>query len=194
MAETNLATSLPTSNTTRSQHNWLVVGNIPAHTGIREDGTFDGLDGNANSHALVPYDARPDPVVSQQLIVATTSRGSAVENSTNTLTVRRASYGLRTSASNFIRHTSGESPTPEIFFREDGTMYGLGIDKKDEDKTMIVHQDTLQDAGNTVPQGDPQDTAPTGEQSLTPKGEHLITQKRVQVRLRFQYWCFRIHS
>jgi len=49
----------------------LVVGNIPAHTGIREDGKFDGLDGDANSRALVPYDARPDPVVSQQSIVAT---------------------------------------------------------------------------------------------------------------------------
>jgi len=140
MAETNLATSLPTNNTARS-HDWLVVGDIPNHTGIREDGTFHGLDGNANSRAMVPYDARPDPVVSQQSIVATTPRRPAVGNSTDTITVRQASYGLRTSASNFIRRTSEESPIPEIFTREDGTTYGPGVDGKDEDKTMVVHQD-----------------------------------------------------
>jgi len=146
MAATNLATSLPT--------NWLVAGDIPSHTGVREDGTFEGLDGNANSRAMVPYDARPDPVVSQQSIVATTPRDSA----TGTITVRQASYGLRTSASNFIRRTSEESPALQIFTREDGTIYGPGVDGKDEDNAMVVHQDAPQDAGSTVPQGDPQGT------------------------------------
>jgi len=165
MAETNLTTSyvarshyqLPTNNTTYSQQNWLNMGSIPDHTGIREDGTFDGLDGDANSRAFVPYDVRPDPIVSQQTIVAATPGGPAIENSTNTLAMRQSSCGLRTSASNFARHTAGESPTPEVLFREGGTMYGPSIDEKDEDKAMIVHQDALQDAGSIIQQDDPQD-------------------------------------
>jgi len=52
MAATNLTTScvarshyqLPTNTTSQ---NLLNIGSIPAHTGIREDGTFDGLDGDA---------------------------------------------------------------------------------------------------------------------------------------------------
>jgi len=36
-------------------------------------------------------------------------------------------------------------------------MCGPGVDGKDGDKTMVVHQDAPQDAENTVPQGDPQD-------------------------------------
>ena len=58
MAETNLnfRTShiarsrhqLPTDDTSNSQQNWLNIGNIPSPTGVREDGTFEGLDGDAN--------------------------------------------------------------------------------------------------------------------------------------------------
>jgi len=50
-----------------------------------------------------------------------------------------------------------ESPIPEVFFREDGTMYGPGIDKKDKDKAITVHQGAPQDVGSTVHQDDPQD-------------------------------------
>jgi len=123
MAETNLATSyvarshhqLPTNTTSNSQQSWLNIGSIPDHTGIREDGTFDGLDGDTNSRALVPYDVQPDLIASQQAIVVATPREHAVENNANTLVVRQTSYGLRTSASNYARHTA-QSPTPEVFF------------------------------------------------------------------------------
>jgi len=164
MAETNLTTSyvarshhqLPTDNNSTSQQNWLNIGNIPNHTGVREDGTFEGLDENANSRALVPCDVQPDPIASQQAIVVAAPRELAVENSANTLAIRRTSYGLRTSASNYARRTTEESPTPEVFFREDGTMYGPGIDKKGNGKAITVHQGTPQDVGSTIHQDDPQ--------------------------------------
>jgi len=50
-----------------------------------------------------------------------------------------------------------EDPTREVFFREDGAMYGPGIDKADDDKATTVHQGTPQDVGSTVHQDDPQD-------------------------------------
>jgi len=100
MAAANLTTSyvarsrhqLPTDNTSNSQQNWLNIGNIPNHTGVREDGTFKGLDGNANSCTLVPYDVQPDQIASQQAIVVATPRELAVENGANTLAVRQTSY------------------------------------------------------------------------------------------------------
>jgi len=99
MAETNLTTSyvarshyhLPTNITSQSL---LIIGSIPVHTGIRKDGTFDGLDGDTNSRALVPYDVQPDPIASQHAIVVAAPRGPTIENSVSTLAVRRTSYGL----------------------------------------------------------------------------------------------------
>jgi len=125
MAETNLTMSY----VTRSRYQ-LSIDSVPRPTGIREDGTFTGLDGDANSRALVPFGVQPDPIVSQQAIVTTPS-GSTGENNTNTLVVHRNSYRLRESASNYARLMT-ESPTPEVFTREDGTLYGPGIDKKVE--------------------------------------------------------------
>jgi len=163
MTETNLTTSyvarsrhqLPTDTTSSSQQNWLNIGSIPNHTGVRGDCTFEGLDGNANSRALVPCDVQPDPIASQQAIVVATPKEPAVEKSANALVVCQTSYGLRTSASNYARHMA-ESPTLEVFFREDGTMYGPGIDKKDDDKTITVHQGAPQDVESTDHQDDPQ--------------------------------------
>jgi len=106
---------------------------------------------------MVPYDVQPDPMVSQQAIVAAAPRGLAVGNSANTLAVRQTSYRLRTSASNYARRMIEEDPTREVFIREDGTMYGPGIDKADDDKTTTVCQGTPQDVGSTVHQDDPQD-------------------------------------
>ena len=167
MAETNLnfrmsyvarsRHQLPTDDTSNSQQNWLNIGNVPSPTGVREDGTFEGLDGDANSRAMVPYDAQPDPIVSQQAIVAAAPRELVVESNASTLAVRRTSYGLRTSASNYARRMIEEDPTREVFIREDGTMYGPGIDKIDGDKAKTDHQGTPQDVGNTVHQDDPQD-------------------------------------
>jgi len=108
MAETNLTTSY----VTRSRYQ-LSIDSIPRPTGTREDGTFTGLDGDANSRAMVPFGVQPDPVVSQQAIVTTPS-DSTGENNANTLVVHRNSYGLRGSASNYARRTA-ESPTPEVF-------------------------------------------------------------------------------
>jgi len=125
MAETNLnfTTSyvarsrhqLPTDNASNSQQNWLNIGNIPSPTGVREDGTFEGLDGDANSRAMVPCDVQPDPIVSQQAIVAAAPRELVVGNSANTLAIHRTSYGLRTSASNYARRMIEEDPTREVF-------------------------------------------------------------------------------
>jgi len=78
------------------------------------------------------------------------------ENNANTLVVRRTSYGLRNSASNYARRTA-ESSTPEVFIQEDGALYGPGIDKKDEDKAMTVHQGAPQDVESNAHQDDPQD-------------------------------------
>jgi len=163
MAETNLTTSyvarlhyqLPSNTTSQSLLN---IGSIPVHTGIREDGTFDGLDGDTNSRVMIPYDVQPDPIASQQAIVVAAPRRPTVENSVSTLAVRRTSYGLRTSASNYARSMAEESPTPEVLFQEDGTMYGPGIDEKDEDRAITVRQNAPQDVGSTVHQDDPQDT------------------------------------
>jgi len=163
MAKTNLTTSyvarsrhqLPTDTTSSSQQNWLNIGSIPNHRGVHEDGTFKGLDRNENSRALVPYDVQPDPIASQQAIVVATPKEPAIENSANALVVRRTSYGLRTSASNYAGHMA-ESPTLEVFFREDGTMYGPGINKKGNGKAITVHQGTPQDVESTVHQDDPQ--------------------------------------
>jgi len=148
MAATNLTTpyvtrsrhQLPTDDTSNSQQNWLNIGNVPSPTRVREDGTFEGLDGDANSRAMVPYDAQPDPIVSQQAIVAAAPRELALESNVSTLAVRRTSYGLRTSASNYARRMIEEDPTREVFIREDGTMYGPGIDKIDGDKAKTDHQ------------------------------------------------------
>jgi len=147
---------LSTNTTSYSQQSWLNIGSIPSHTGIREDGAFDGLDGNTNSRALVPYDVQPDPIASQQAIVVANPSGPTGGNNANTLGAHQNSYGLRNSASNYARHTT-ESPTPEVFVREDGTLCGPGIDKKDEDKAMTVYQGTPQDVESTVHQDDPQD-------------------------------------
>jgi len=158
MAETNLTTSyvarsrhqLPTDDTSNSQQNWLNIGNIPSPTGVRKDGTFEGLDEGTNSrrysssHAMVPYGVQPDPIVSQRAIVASAPRELAVGNNANTLAVRRTSYGLRTSASNYARRTIEMDPTREVFTREDGTMYGPGIDRT-EDVGSTAHQDDPQD-------------------------------------------------
>jgi len=133
---------LPTNDTSNSQQSWLNIGNIPSPTGVREDGTFEGLDEDANSRAMVPYDVQPDPIVSQQAIVASAPRELAVGNSANTLAVRQTSYGLRTSASNYARRMIEEDPTREVFIREDGTMYGPGIIKTDVNKTTSVRQGT----------------------------------------------------
>jgi len=54
MGETNPTTSY----VARSRYQ-LPINSIPGHTGIREDGTFIGLDGNANSHAMVPHRVHP---------------------------------------------------------------------------------------------------------------------------------------
>jgi len=99
---------------------------------------------------MAPYDVQPDPIVSQQAIVAAAPRELAVENSANTVAIRRTSYGLRTSASNYARRMIEEDPTREVFFQEDGTMYGPGVDKIEDDKAKTVHQGTPQDVGNTV--------------------------------------------
>jgi len=108
MAETNLTTSC----VTRSRYQ-LSIDSVPRPTGIREDGTFTGLDGDANLCALVPFGVQPDPIVSQQAIVTTPS-GSTGENNANTLVVHQNSYRLRESASNYARRAT-ESPTPEVF-------------------------------------------------------------------------------
>jgi len=155
MAETNLTTSyiarshcqLPTNTTSQSLLN---IASIPVHSGICENGTFDGLDGHTNSRALVPYDVQPDPIANQQAIVVAAPRGPTVENSVSTLAVRQTSYGLRTSASNYARSMAEESPTPEVFFQEDCTMYGPGIDEKDEDRAITVRQGAPQDVGSAV--------------------------------------------
>jgi len=58
----------------------LNIGNIPSPTGVRKDGTFEGLDEGTNSRrysssrAMVPYDVQPDPMVSQRAIVASAPR------------------------------------------------------------------------------------------------------------------------
>jgi len=104
MAETNLnfRTShiarsrhqVPTEDTSNSQQNWLNIGNIPRPTGIREDGTFEGLDEGTNtrryssSRAMVPCGVQPDPVISQQAIVPSAPRDLAVGNNASTLAVR----------------------------------------------------------------------------------------------------------
>jgi len=158
MAETNLTTSyvarsrhqLPTDTTSSSQQNWLNIGNTPSPTGVREDGTFEGLDEGTNSRryssscAMVPYDVQPDPIVSQRAIVTSAPRELALGNNANTLAARRTSYGLRTSASNYARRTIEMDPTREVFTQEDGTMYGPGIDRTEE-------------VGSTAHQDDPQD-------------------------------------
>jgi len=116
MAETNLTTSF----VARSCYQ-LPLDSIPCHTGIRDDGTFTGLDGDANSRAMVPFGVQPDPIVSQQAIV-TAPQGSTEGDSANTLVVRQASYGLRNPASSYAGRTT-DSPIPGVFFQEDGTMY-----------------------------------------------------------------------
>jgi len=131
MAETNLnlRTShtarsrhqLPTDDTSNSQQNWLNIGNIPSPTGVREDGTLEGLDEGTNSRrysssrAMVPYDVQPDPIVSQRAIVPSAPRELAVGNNASTLAVRQTSYGLRTSASNYARRIIEGGPTREVF-------------------------------------------------------------------------------
>ena len=143
---------------------------------VREDGTFEGLDGNANSRAMVPYDVQPDPIASQQAIVVAAPRELAVENSANTLALRRTSYRLRTSASNYARRMMEEDPTQEVFFREDGTMYGPGINKIDDDKATTVHQGTPQDVGSTVHQDNPQDARPErGANANLSRGARNVT-------------------
>jgi len=105
---------------------------------------------------MVPYDVQPDPIASQQAIVVAAPRGPTVEHTVSTLAACQTSHGLRTSASNYARSMAEEIPTPEVFFQEDGTMYGPGIDEKDKDRAIIVLQGAPQDVGSTVHQDDPQ--------------------------------------
>jgi len=161
MGETNLTTSY----VARLRYQ-LPIDNIPRHTGIREDGTFTGLDGDANSRAMVPYGVQPNPIVSQQAIV-TAPNGSTEGDSANTLVVRQASYGLRDPTSSYAGRTT-DSPIPGVFFREDGAMYGPRIDgtqgseqqdrgkakaspqiASSQSEASVVHQDDPQDVGLT---------------------------------------------
>jgi len=106
------------------------ASNNPHRTGIREDGTFieDQVDATGNSLAMIPYGDQPDPIVSQQAIV-TTHTGSTTENSTNALVVHQTPYGLRNSALTYAGRAV-DNPVQGISFREDGTMYGPGIDEE----------------------------------------------------------------
>jgi len=106
------------------------TSNNPHHTGIREDGTFieDQVDATGNSLAMVPYGAQPDPIVSQQAIV-TTHTGPTTDDSTNNLVVHQTLYGLRNSAWTYAGRAV-DNPIRGISFREDGTMYGPGIDEE----------------------------------------------------------------
>jgi len=106
------------------------ASNNPHHAGIREDGTFieDQVDATGNLLAMIPHGAQPDPVVSQQAIV-TTHTGPATEDSTNALVIHQTPYGLRNSAWTYAGHTV-DNPIRAISFREDGTMYGPGIDEE----------------------------------------------------------------
>jgi len=103
----------------------------------REDGTYANLsdgdeDVTGNSQAIVPYDAQPDPVVSQRAVVPYAER-TAVPSSVTLHNARlnTARYGRR---NNFI--------TPSAQFREDGTVAGLNLDDEEYDKD---HFDSAED-------------------------------------------------
>jgi len=102
------------------------------HTGIREDGTFIGLedhvDATGNSSAIIPYGAQPDPIVSQQAIV-TTHTGPTAEDSTNALVVHQTPCGLRNLSLTYTGRAA-DNPIQGISFWEDATMYEPGIDEE----------------------------------------------------------------
>jgi len=95
---------------------------------FQDDGTLiDGqTDTTGNPRALVPYGIQPDPIVSQQAIVAT---GTTSEDNTRTLVVRQAAYGLSESAITYAERWR-DNLIQEISIQEDGTMYGPGIDEE----------------------------------------------------------------
>jgi len=173
----NQGHQLPTDDTSNSQQSWLNIGNIPSPAGVREDGTFEGLDGDANSRAMAPYDVQPDPIVSQQAIVASAPRELAVGNSVNTLAVRRTSYGLRTSASNYARRMIEEDPTREVFIQEDGVMVPC-MDLVSTRQTTIKLQLSAKAPLKTLEVPFTKTTLKTldwkGEQALTSIGEHVM--------------------
>jgi len=106
------------------------ANNNPHHTGIREDGTFieDQVDATGNSLDMIPCGAQPDPIVSQQAIV-TTHAGPVTEDSTTALVVHQTPCGLRNLAWTYAG-CAVDNPIRGISFREDGTMYGPGIDEE----------------------------------------------------------------
>jgi len=169
MAETNLTTSYVARS-----HYQLPIDSMPHHTGISEDSTFTGLDGDANSRAMVPFGVQPDPIVSQQVIVTAPS-GTTEGDSANTLVVHQASYGLRDPASSYDGCTT-DSPIPGVFFREDGTMYGprinriQGSEQQDRGKAKASPQiASSQSKASIVHQDDPQDVDLTRGANADPK-------------------------
>jgi len=94
----------------------------------REDGTYTNLldgdeDATGNSQAIVPYDAQPDPVVSQRAVVPYAER--TVVPSSTTLHNARLNTARRGRRNNFT--------TPSVQYCEDGTVVGLDSDDEEYD-------------------------------------------------------------
>jgi len=104
----------------------------------------DQTDTTGNPRALAPCGVQPDPIISQQAIVAT---GANSEDNTRALTARQADCGLSESALTHVEH-GRDNLIQEISIREDGAVHGPGIDEE-------VPQGTQQDE----PQGDPQENS-----------------------------------
>ena len=102
----------------------------------------DQTDTTGNPRALAPCGVQPDPIISQQAIVAT---GANSEDNTRALTARQADCGLSESALTHVEH-GRDNLIQEISIREDGAVHGPGIDEE-------VPQGAQQDD----PQDDPQD-------------------------------------
>jgi len=181
MGETN-----PTTSYIARSRDQLPINSIPRHTGIREDGTFISLDGNVNSHAMVPYGVQPDPIVSQQAIVTAPS-GPTEGDSASTLVL--SSVKLHTDSGIQLRLMLDAQRTvlfQESLFKKtvqcmDPVSTGFrGVNNKTEERRKLVLKLIAPGAKQVL-------STKMTLKTLTSKGEQMLTPKGEQLRARLQY-------
>jgi len=136
-----VVSNCPASHVARCGRNLAVAADTlcdrgsPCHVDIREDGTFAGLeddkeDATGNPRALVPCNAQPDPVVGQRAVIPCAGR-MIVPHQTGHNADRPQESVMNT----FVQTRA----TPQVSFREAGTIAGLESDEEDGNDSKGNH-------------------------------------------------------
>jgi len=105
------------------------------HIDVREDGTFVGLeddeDATGNPSAIVPYDVRPDPIVSQHAVAPHAER---------TIVTLQTEDNADESQEDTTDALVQVHTPPQAHCREDRTLAGLESDEEGDDGSEANHE------------------------------------------------------